>query len=55
MVYFKWCVIHDIPRIFFFFPYYDVIGEVEFLDVWQEGYAAVMRHVRSLDGHWVRL
>lgn len=38
-----------------FSPYYHVIGEVEFLDVWQEGYAAVMRHVRSLDGHWVRL
>ena len=32
-----------------------VVGEVEFLDVWQEGYAAVMRHVRSLDGHLVRL
>lgn len=54
MVYFKWCVIRNIPFIDFS-PYYHVIGEVEFLDVWQEGYAAVMRHVRSLDGHWVRL
>ena len=23
--------------------------------MWQESYAAVMRHVRSSDGHWVRL
>ncbi|KAH0840021.1 glycoside hydrolase [Lanmaoa asiatica] len=35
--------------------WYILSGEVEFLDVWQEGYAAVMRHVRSLDGHWYRI
>lgn len=28
-------------------------GEVEFLDVWHESYAAVMRYSRSPDGHWV--
>ena len=54
MVHFKWCVIRNAHCIKVF-PYSYAIGEVEFLDVWQEGYAAVMRHVRSLDGHWVRL
>lgn len=54
MVHFKWCVICNVTYTDFF-PYYHVTGEVEFLDVWQEGYAAVMRHVRSLDGHSVRL
>ena len=28
-------------------------GEVEFLDVWQEAYAAIMRYVRAPDGFWV--
>ncbi|KAG6378813.1 glycoside hydrolase family 47 protein [Boletus reticuloceps] len=35
--------------------WYILSGEVEFLDVWQEGYAAVMRYVRSLDGHSYRI
>lgn len=28
-------------------------GEVEFLDVFQEAYAAVMRYTRAPDGFWV--
>jgi hypothetical protein len=31
------------------------IGEVEFLDVWQESYAAIMRYARAADGFSVRL
>ncbi|KAG1755785.1 glycoside hydrolase family 47 protein [Suillus lakei] len=34
--------------------WYVMSGEVEFLDVWHEGYAAVMRYARSPDGHWFR-
>ncbi|KAG2135913.1 glycoside hydrolase family 47 protein [Suillus bovinus] len=34
--------------------WYVMSGEVEFLDVWHEGYAAVMRYSRSPDGHWFR-
>ncbi|KAF9247222.1 glycoside hydrolase family 47 protein [Melanogaster broomeanus] len=34
--------------------WYILSGEVEFLDVWHEGYAAVMRYARSPDGHWFR-
>lgn len=30
-----------------------MIGEVEFLDVFQEAYAAVMRYSRAPDGFWV--
>lgn len=29
------------------------IGEVEFLDVWHQGYAAVMRYSRASNGFWV--
>jgi hypothetical protein len=32
-----------------------LLGEHEFLDVWNESYAAVMRYSRSLDGLWVGL
>lgn len=31
-----------------------LVGEVEFLDVWQDSYAAVMRYDRAMDGFWVR-
>ncbi|EGO01815.1 glycoside hydrolase family 47 protein [Serpula lacrymans var. lacrymans S7.3] len=34
--------------------WYILSGEIEFLDVWQEAYAAVMRYARSPDGHWYR-
>ncbi|KAH7887820.1 glycoside hydrolase family 47 protein [Phlebopus sp. FC_14] len=34
--------------------WYILSGEVEFLDVWREGYAAVMRYARSRDGYWYR-
>ncbi|KAG0709546.1 glycoside hydrolase family 47 protein [Suillus ampliporus] len=34
--------------------WYVMSGEVEFLDVWHEAYAAVMRYSRSLDGHLYR-
>ncbi|EPS95376.1 hypothetical protein FOMPIDRAFT_146232 [Fomitopsis schrenkii] len=41
-----------------FFEYalkwYIMSGEVEFLDVWQEAYAAIMRYVRAPDGFWYR-
>lgn len=29
------------------------VGEVEFLDVWLEAYAAIMRYTRAPDGFWV--
>ncbi|KZT74450.1 glycoside hydrolase family 47 protein [Daedalea quercina L-15889] len=39
-----------------FFEYalkwYIMSGEVEFLDVWQEAYAAIMRYSRAPDGFW---
>ncbi|KAI0751326.1 alpha-mannosidase [Daedaleopsis nitida] len=39
-----------------FFEYalkwYIMSGDVEFLDVWQESYASVMRYTRSPDGYW---
>jgi len=35
--------------------WYILSGEHEFLDVWNESYAAVMRYSRSLDGLWVSL
>lgn len=28
-------------------------GEPEFLDVWNDSYAAIMRYARSADGLWV--
>ncbi|EIW82385.1 glycoside hydrolase family 47 protein [Coniophora puteana RWD-64-598 SS2] len=34
--------------------WYVLTGEVEFLDVWHEAYAAVMRYTRSPDGYWHR-
>ncbi|PCH41185.1 glycoside hydrolase family 47 protein [Wolfiporia cocos MD-104 SS10] len=41
-----------------FFEYalkwYVMSGEVEFLDVWQEAYDAIMRYARAPDGYWFR-
>ncbi|KDQ64850.1 glycoside hydrolase family 47 protein [Jaapia argillacea MUCL 33604] len=34
--------------------WYIMSGEVEFLDVWHEAYAAIMRYARAADGFWVR-
>ncbi|KAH7922461.1 glycoside hydrolase family 47 protein [Leucogyrophana mollusca] len=34
--------------------WYILSGEVEFLDVWHDAYAAIMRYARSADGHWYR-
>ncbi|KAI6003911.1 glycoside hydrolase family 47 protein [Pisolithus albus] len=34
--------------------WYIMSGEVEFLDVWNEVYATVMRYPRSPDGYWFR-
>lgn len=28
-------------------------GETEFLDVWDDAYAAVMRYARAKDSYWV--
>ncbi|RDB22490.1 ER degradation-enhancing alpha-mannosidase-like protein 1 [Hypsizygus marmoreus] len=41
-----------------FFEYalkwYVLSGEVEFLDVWEEAYTAIMRYSRATDGFWYR-
>ncbi|KAF9263487.1 alpha mannosidase-like protein, partial [Marasmius fiardii PR-910] len=34
--------------------WYILSGDVEFLDVWDDAYASVMRYSRSLDGFWYR-
>ncbi|KAI9001169.1 alpha-mannosidase [Trametes punicea] len=34
--------------------WYIMSGEVEFLDVWQDSYASVMRYARAPDGFWYR-
>lgn len=34
---------------------YVLTGEQPYLDIWNEAYAAIMNHSRSVDGHWVRL
>ncbi|KAI0649989.1 alpha-mannosidase [Trametes meyenii] len=34
--------------------WYIMSGEVEFLDVWQDSYASVMRYSRSPNGYWYR-
>ncbi|KAH8106187.1 alpha-mannosidase [Cristinia sonorae] len=34
--------------------WYILSGEIEFLDVWQASYAAIMRYARSPDGFWYR-
>ncbi|KAI0079675.1 alpha mannosidase-like protein [Panus rudis PR-1116 ss-1] len=34
--------------------WYILSGDVEFLDVWQEAYASVMRYPRAPDGFWYR-
>ncbi|KAF9006459.1 alpha mannosidase-like protein [Cyathus striatus] len=42
-----------------FFEYalkwYIMSGEEEFLDVWDDAYAAIMRHSRASDGYWYKL
>ncbi|KAJ3514072.1 hypothetical protein NLJ89_g2582 [Agrocybe chaxingu] len=41
-----------------FFEYalkwYILSGDLEFLDVWDDAYAAIMRYTRSKDGYWYR-
>ncbi|KXN83702.1 ER degradation-enhancing alpha-mannosidase-like protein 1 [Leucoagaricus sp. SymC.cos] len=41
-----------------FFEYalkwYIMSGEIEFLDVWDDAYAAIMRYSRAADGYWYR-
>ncbi|KZT24443.1 glycoside hydrolase family 47 protein [Neolentinus lepideus HHB14362 ss-1] len=34
--------------------WYVLSGEVEFLDVWHESYAAIMRYARAINGFWFR-
>ncbi|TFK28812.1 alpha mannosidase-like protein [Coprinopsis marcescibilis] len=34
--------------------WYIMSGELEFLDVWDDAYAAIMRYSRALDGYWYR-
>ncbi|KAI0829418.1 alpha-mannosidase [Trametes gibbosa] len=34
--------------------WYIMSGEMEFLDVWQDSYASVMRYSRASDGYWYR-
>jgi hypothetical protein len=31
----------------------EALGETEFLDVWDDSYAAIMRYSRAGDGFWV--
>ncbi|KAJ3894586.1 alpha mannosidase-like protein [Lentinula edodes] len=35
--------------------WYILSGETEFLDVWDDAYASIMRYSRSMDGFWYRL
>ncbi|KAJ3785091.1 alpha mannosidase-like protein [Lentinula aff. detonsa] len=35
--------------------WYILSGEVEFLDVWDDAYASIMRYSRAVDGFWYRL
>lgn len=41
-------LVEDLP------PQLIISGEVEFLDVWHQSYAAVMRYSRASNGFWVR-
>ena len=53
MVYSQWWVVpvsHTKTLDYDFCP-----GEVEFLDVWHEAYAAIMRYSRNADGFWVSI
>ncbi|KAF9534836.1 alpha mannosidase-like protein [Crepidotus variabilis] len=34
--------------------WYIMSGELEFLDVWDDAYAAIMRYARAKDGYWFR-
>ncbi|KIM46267.1 glycoside hydrolase family 47 protein [Hebeloma cylindrosporum] len=34
--------------------WYIMSGEIEFLDVWDDAYAAIMRYSRAKDGYWYR-
>ncbi|KAG5644060.1 hypothetical protein DXG03_009150 [Asterophora parasitica] len=34
--------------------WYILSGDIEFLDVWEEAYAAIMRYSRAADGFWYR-
>jgi len=34
--------------------WYIMSGEVEFLDIWDDAYAAIMRYSKSADGYWYR-
>ncbi|KAF9452475.1 glycoside hydrolase family 47 protein [Macrolepiota fuliginosa MF-IS2] len=34
--------------------WYIMSGEIEFLDVWDDAYAAIMRYSRAADGYWYR-
>jgi hypothetical protein len=34
---------------------YILLGEPDYLDVWHESYAAVMKHIRGREGFWVSL
>lgn len=34
--------------------WYIMSGEIEFLDVWEDAYAAIMRYSRATDGYWYR-
>ena len=32
---------------------FSYLGETEFLDVWDDAYATIMRYTRAKDGYWV--
>lgn len=54
----KWYIMSGVYKELFEYndpEYCILLGDHEFLDVWNESYAAIMRYSRSLDGLWVSL
>lgn len=54
MVHLEWSVFFSLLSVSMLIFIY-CSGEVEFLDVWHEAYAAIMRYSRGADGFWVRI
>ena len=53
MVYYEW-YIFLLPAEFLSPSNVSSLGEIEFLDVWDDAYAAIMRYTRARDGYWVK-
>lgn len=51
---FKWFVLTGKCNLLFIYSRLTgILGEMEFLDVWHEAYAAIMRYSRGAEGFWV--